>query len=79
MDPRLLHQPARQRRGQRWQGHRGVAQHLHHLAARAEQQHRSELAVGTAAQDQLVAFIAIHHRLHGHALKVMGTGALGDG
>ena len=68
-DPRLVDEPARQRHRQRRQRQRPVAQHLDQLAPGAEHQHRSELPIDGAPQDQLVARAAIDHRLHGHAEK----------
>ncbi len=69
MDRRLLHHAPRQRGVERWQGERAVAEHFHQLPARAEQQHRPELRVDAAADDQFVA-IEFDHRLHAHAEKM---------
>ena len=38
------------------------------LPARAEEQHRAELRIEAAAEDQFVA-VGADHRLHGHALR----------
>ena len=48
----------RQRGVQRRQGQRAVVEDLDELAAGAEQQHRAELRVDAAADDQLVAVAA---------------------
>src|SRR5579859_2744766 len=45
-----------------------VAQDLDQLSAETEHQHRSELRVSGAAQDQFVSGLA-DHRLHGYALE----------
>ena len=74
-DPGLLHHPPGQRRVQRRQGQRAVLEDLDELAAGAEEQHRAELRVEAAADDQLVA-VEPDHRLDGHALEVPGAGAL---
>ena len=50
-----LHHAPRERRGQRRQGEGPVLEDLDELAARAEQQHRPELRVDAAADDELVA------------------------
>ena len=72
VDHRLLHHAPRQRRVERGQGERAVAKHLDQLAARAEQQHRAELRVDAAADDQFIA-LDLDHRLHGHAEKVLAA------
>ena len=55
VDPGLLHHPPGERRVQRRQGQRAVLEHFDELPAGAEQQHRAELRVEAAAEDQLVA------------------------
>ena len=54
-DPGLLHHPPRQGGVERRQGQRAVLEDLDELAAGAEEQHRAELRVEAAADDQLVA------------------------
>ena len=41
----------------------------------AEQQHRAELRIEAAAEDELVA-VELDHRLDGDALEVLGAGLL---
>ena len=55
VDLGLLHHPARQRGVQRRQRQRAVLEDLDQLSAGAEQQHRAELRIEAAADDQLVA------------------------
>ena len=62
-------------RVQRRQGQRAVLEDLDQLPAGAEQQHRAELRVEAAADDQLVA-VQLDHRLDGHAQEVLGAGPL---
>ena len=52
-DARALHHPARQRRRQGREAERAVAEHLDELAAEPEQQHRPELGIDAAADDEL--------------------------
>ena len=73
----LLHHAPGQRGVQRRQRQRAVLEDFDQLAAGAEQQHRAELRVEAAAEDQLVA-VELDHRLHGDALEVLGAGLLGD-
>ena len=73
----LLHQAQRQRGVQRRQRQRAVFEDFHQLSAGAEQQHRAELRIEAAADDQLVA-IKLDHRLHGHALEMLGAGLFRD-
>ena len=72
-----LHHAACQRRGQRRQAQRAVLEDLHERAAEAEQQHRAELRIDAAAEDELVA-VAVDHGLDGDALEVGGAVLLGD-
>ena len=72
IDLGLLHHPAGQRGIERRQGQRAVLEDLDELAAGAEQEHRAELRVEAAADDQLVA-VELDHRLHGHALEMLGA------
>ena len=65
-DSRLLDNPARERGVERRQTERAIFEHLDELAARAEKQHRAELRIDRAAEDQLVS-IAENHRLDGDA------------
>ena len=51
----LLHHPPRQRGVERRQAQRAILEDLDELAAGAEEQHRAELRVEAAADDQLVA------------------------
>ena len=69
-DLRPLHHPPRERRVERRQRERAILIDLDQLAARPEQQHRSELRVERAADDQLVA-VARDHRLHGDAQDML--------
>ena len=65
-DPGLLHHPPRQRRVQRRQGQRAVPEQFDLLSARSKQEHRAELRIGAATEDELVA-VMLDHRLDGHA------------
>ena len=69
-DPRLGDRAAGQRHVERRQRQRAVAKHLDQLAARPEQQHRAELGIERAAQDQLVAVATIDRGLHRHAQEM---------
>src|SRR5947209_6725223 len=73
VDAGLLHHPPRQGRVERRQGPGPVLQHLHQLSPGAEQQHRAELRVDAAADDQLVA-VGTDHRLDRHPREVFGPG-----
>ena len=77
-DPGALHHPPRQRRVQRRQGQRAVPDQFDLLPARAEQEHRAELRIGAATDDELVA-VELDHRLDGHAQEVLGADALAYG
>ena len=72
MDAGLLHHPARERRRERRQAERAVAEHLDELAAEPEEEHRPELRIDAAADDELVAG-ALDHRLDRDALEVLGA------
>ena len=74
---RLLHHPAGERRVQRRERQRAIAEDLDQLSAHPEQQHRPELRIRAAADDQLVA-VPADHRLDRHALEVLGAGLRGD-
>ena len=54
-----------------------VLEHLDELAAHAEQEHRAELRVNAAAQDDLVAVAQLDHLLDGDALEVLRALLLG--
>ena len=56
---RALHHAARERGVERRQAERAVLEHFHQLAARAEQQHRAELRVNAAAEDDFVAVASL--------------------
>ena len=71
----LLHHPPGQRRIERRQAQRAVLEDLDELAAGAEEEHRAELRVEAAADDQLVA-VELDHRLDGHAVEMPGAGAV---
>ena len=58
VDLGLLHHAPRQRGVQRRQAERAVLEDLDQLAAGAEQQHRAELRIEAAADDQLVGVLA---------------------
>ena len=73
-DPGALHHPPRQRRVQRRQGQRAVPEQFDQWPARAEQEHRAELRIGAATEDELVA-VELDHRLDGHAQEVLGADA----
>ncbi len=73
----LLHHPPGQRGVERRQPQGAVPEDLDELAARAEEQHRAELRVEAAADDQLVA-VELDHRLHADALEVPSPGPLAD-
>ena len=77
-DPGVLHHPPRQRRVQGRQAQRAVPDQFDLLSARAEQEHRAELRIGAATEDELVA-VMLDHRLDGHAQKVLGADALAHG
>lgn len=66
MDAGAFHQPPGQGGVQWRQGHGAVAEHLHQQPAGAEQDHRAELGVDAAADDQLVGARQLQHGLHGH-------------
>ena len=72
VDLRALHHPSGKRRGKRRQTEGPVLEQLHELAAHPEQEHRPELRIDRASQDQLIAG-PVHHRLDGDALEVLGT------
>ena len=55
-----------------------VLEHLDELAAHAEQEHRPELRVNAAAEDDLVAVAQLDHLLDGDALEMLGALLLGD-
>jgi hypothetical protein len=55
-----------------------VLEHFDELAAGAEQQHRAELRVNAAAEDDFVA-VELDHLLHGDALEMLRAGLLGAG
>ena len=74
-DRRLLDQAPRERRVERRQGQRPVAEHLDELAAHPEQEDRAELRIRAAADDQLVAG-PVDHRLDRDALEVLGADLL---
>ena len=73
----LLDEPPRQRGVQRRQGESAILKHFHQLPAGAEQQHRAELRVDAAAEDQLVSF-GRDHRLHADAGEMLRAGFLGS-
>ena len=77
VDLGALHHAARERAVQRRQAQGAVLEDFHQLAARAEQQHRSELRVNAAANDDLVA-VELDHGLHRHAQEMFLTGFLGE-
>ena len=56
---------------------RAVLEDLDQLAAGAEQQHRAELRIEAAAEDQLVA-VELDHGLHRDALEVLGASLFRD-
>ncbi len=72
-----FHHAAGQGGGQRRQAQGAVLEDLHQLAAQAEEQHRAELRIDAAAQDQLVAF-DLGHRLDGDAQEMSRPGLFGD-
>ena len=78
IDLGALHHAAGQGGVERGQGEGLVLEHLDELAAHAEEEHRAELRVDAAAQDDLVAVGQLDHLLHGHALEVLGARLLGD-
>ena len=73
----MLHHPPRQRRVQGRQAQRTVEQ-FGQWSALAEQEHRAELRIGAATDDELVA-VELDHRLDGHAQEVLGADALAHG
>src|ERR1019366_4369373 len=73
-----FHHAARQRRVQRRQTKRAVLENLDELAARAEEQHRAELRINAAANNQFITF-ELDHRLHGHAKEMFLANFFGDG
>ena len=58
---------------------RVVLEHFDELAARAEQEHRPELRINAAAEDDFVAVAQLDHRLHGDALEMFLAGLFGAG
>ena len=76
VDLRPLHHPPGERRVERGKAERAVLEHLDELAAHPEEEHRPELGVDRAPDDELVAG-PVHHRLDGHALEVLGALLLG--
>ena len=72
-----LHHPTRQGRRQGWQAQGAVLEDLHEGAAKAEEEHRAELRIDAASEDQLVA-IAFDHGLDGHTPEVGGAVLLVD-
>ena len=79
VDLGALHHAPGQGGVERRQGQGLVLEHLHELAAHAEQQHRPKLRVNAAAQDDLVAVGQLDHLLHRDALEVLGALLLGHG
>ena len=77
VDLGALHHAAGQGGVERRQGQGLVLEDFDQLAAHAEQQHRPELRVDAAAQDDLVAVGQLDHLLHGDALEVLGALLLG--
>jgi hypothetical protein len=77
VDLRPLHQPARQGAVERRQGQRAVLEHLDEGAAGAEENHRPELAINRAADDQLVALV-LDHLADGDALEGGGASLARD-
>ena len=71
VDLGLLHHAARQRGVERRQAERAVFKDLDELAAGSEEQHRTELRVEAAADDQLVRVLQLDHGLHGDALEML--------
>src|SRR5205823_4366283 len=69
-DLRLLHHAPGQRGVERRQRERPVFEDFDKLSTGAEQEHRAELRIQTAADDNLVAF-ALDHRLHRDSLEVL--------
>src|SRR5512145_1753107 len=69
---RPRHHTPCERRRERRQPEGAVFEDLHQLTAQPEQQHRSELRVDAAAQDQLVS-LDLCHRLDGDAKEVPGS------
>ncbi len=74
----LLHHPSGEGGVQRRQGQGAVLVNLDQLAARAEEQHRAELRVHAAADDDFIA-VELDHGLDGDALEMFFAGAFGDG
>jgi len=77
IDLRLLHHPPGQGRVERRQGQREILEDLDELTAGAEQEHRSELRIETAADDDLVA-VELDHGLDADTLEVLGARALAN-
>ena len=69
-DARLLHHPARKRGVERRQSERAVFEDFDEFSARAEEQHRAELRIGGAAQNEFVA-VSRDHRLDRHAQEIV--------
>ena len=70
-----LHQAARECAIQRRKPKRAIFENFDKITARAEQQHRTELAIDTAAKNELITAIG-NHRLHRHAKKCLGARTL---
>ena len=73
----VLHHPASQRGVERGQGEGSVLEDLDELAASAKKEHRPELGIKAAADDDLVA-VELDHRLDADSLEVLRAGALRD-
>ena len=74
VDLRLLHHPPSQGGVEQRQGQRAVLENFDELAAGTEEEHRSELGIEAAADDDLVA-VELDHRLDADSLEVLGAGA----
>ena len=69
----------RQRRVQRRQGQRRFADQFDLLAARAEQEHRAELRIGAATEDEARCALAASSAGRVMALEALGADALAHG
>ncbi len=69
----LLHEAAGEGGSERGQAQSLILELLHKNAASAKEQHRAELRIHAAAENELAAGPA-HHRLDAHALEVAWAG-----
>ena len=75
-DARAFHHPPGQRRVERRQSQRAVLEDFDQLPAGSKEQHRPELRVDAASNDQLIP-LKLDHRLHRHSQKMFLARLLG--